>query len=169
MRPVSRPDNFLSGHDKTARGLRPNSVPPASLRPSPEVSRETIRIMPQAVIAIIDDDPFFGETLETLTAALGYRTELYESAEEFIQGANFSKAECLLVDIQLGDISGIELVRHLAANGVHRPIIFMSGSLDASLREQAIELGCIAFLQKPFAASLLNTAIAKAVGRSLTD
>src|SRR5437868_1055558 len=101
-RSLSLPDNLLSGHDKTPRGLRHNSVPPASLRPSQDVSLETIRTMQQPVIAIIDDDPFFGETLEALTAALGYRTELYESAEEFIEAVNFSKAECLLVDIQLG-------------------------------------------------------------------
>ncbi len=123
----------------------------------------------QEVIAIIDDDPFFGETLETLTAALGYRTELYESAEEFIAGANFSKAACLLVDIQLGDITGVELVRHLAASGIQRPTIFMTGSLDKSLREQAMELGCVAYLQKPFAVTLLNAAIAKALSTSSQD
>lgn len=120
--------------------------------------------MQKSVIAIIDDDPFFGETLETLTVALGYQTELYESAEEFIQGAAFSKAACLLVDIQLGDITGVELVRHLAANGIRRPIIFMTGLHDSDLRDQAMALGCIAYLQKPFAATLLNAALAKAVG-----
>ncbi|MET0445520.1 MAG: response regulator [Pseudorhodoplanes sp.] len=133
------------------------------------MSLETIHTMQQPVIAIIDDDPFFGETLETLTAALGYRTELYESAEEFIEAANFSKAECLLVDIQLGDISGIELAHHLAASGIRRPIIFMTGSRDTSLQDRAMELGCIAYLHKPFAASLLNAAIAKAVKPLPTD
>ncbi len=123
----------------------------------------------EAVIAIIDDDPFFGETLEVLTAALGYRTELYESAEEFIDAANFSKAECLLVDIQLGDLSGIEMIRHLAARGIRRPTIFMTGSHDTTLRSQAMDLGCIEFLQKPFAASLLNAAIAKAIGPGPQD
>lgn len=117
----------------------------------------------QATIAIIDDDPFFGETLETLTIALGYRTELYESAEEFIHAAAYSKAQCLLVDIQLGDVSGIELVRHLTASGIRRPIIFMTGSPDAMLRDQAMEFGCIAYLLKPFAASLLNASIVKAL------
>jgi FixJ family two-component response regulator len=119
--------------------------------------------MQDAVIAIVDDDPFFGEMLETLTVALGYRTELYESAEEFLEGAHFSKAKCLLVDIQLGDISGIEMVRHLMSCGIHRPIIFMTGSIDRSLRDQATELGCVAYLQKPFAASLLSNAITEAL------
>ena len=119
--------------------------------------------MPQSVIAIIDDDPFFGEMLETLTVALGYQTELYESAEEFIQGAAFSKAACLLVDIQLGDISGVELARHLAASGIRHPVIFMTGSQDTALRDQAMDFGCVAYLQKPFAASLLSAALVKAL------
>ncbi len=119
---------------------------------------------PQATIAIIDDDPFFGVTLETLTVALGYRTELYESAEEFIQAATYSKAQCLLVDIQLGDVSGIELARHLLASGIRRPIIFMTGSPDKMMREQAMEFGCVAYLLKPFAASLLSASIVKALG-----
>jgi FixJ family two-component response regulator len=101
--------------------------------------------------------------LETLTVALGYQTELYESAEEFIQGAAFSKASCLLVDIQLGDISGVELARHLAAGGIRRPIIFMTGSQDTALRDQAMDFGCVAYLLKPFAASLLSAALVKAL------
>lgn len=125
--------------------------------------------LPQAVIAIIDDDPFFGEALQELTSALGYQTELYDSAEEFIEAANFSQAGCLLVDIQLGDISGIELVRRLASIGFRRPIIFMTGSQEAVLRNQAIQFGCVAYLLKPFAASVLNAAIVKALSAAPSE
>lgn len=113
------------------------------------------------IIAVIDDDRGTRCALIRLLAALGYDAESFDSAEAFLDVAPTSRAGCLLVDIQLGDISGIELARHLATDGFKVPIIFMSGLNDEQVRRQAEAAG-VAFLNKPFSAALLTEAIAKA-------
>lgn len=114
------------------------------------------------VVAIVDDDPEIRQALESMLSAFGYRTELYASAEEFVRAAITSEADCLLVDIQLGDLSGIELGRHLSATGFAYPIIFMTGSDEETFRRQALDQGCVAYLQKPFPAKQLVEALSKA-------
>jgi len=121
------------------------------------------------VVAIIDDDPGMRQALESMLRAFDYRTELYASAEEFIRAAITTEAACLVVDIQLGDISGVDLGRHLAATVFAFPIIFMTGSQEESHRRQAIDLGCVAYLSKPFPAKQLIEAIAKAIDAGDTD
>ena len=114
------------------------------------------------VIAIIDDDGGVREAVQHMLAARGFGTELYASAEEFITAAAISEAVCLVLDIQLGDISGVELARHLCATGFKFPIIFMTGSQSEALRRQAMAVGCVAFLNKPFREAELFHAIMKA-------
>jgi FixJ family two-component response regulator len=116
------------------------------------------------VIAVIDDDEALLEALGRLLSSLGFQTELYGSAEAFIAAATRSEAACLIVDIQLGDITGVELGRHLSAIGFTFPIIFMTGSDDRMARNQAIEFGCVAYLKKPFPVEQLEAAITEAIG-----
>ena len=118
----------------------------------------------QNVIAIVDDDPGIRDALECLLWAFGYRTESYTSAEEFISATAVTKASCLLVDMQLGETSGLELCRHLSATGFTFPIIFITGLRDETLRKQAMNFGCVAYLLKPFSADRLTEAITKAIG-----
>jgi FixJ family two-component response regulator len=118
----------------------------------------------QRVIAIIDDDPGIRKSLETLLAVHRYGVEAYSSAEEFINSAIVTEASCLIVDIQLGDISGIELGRHLSGSGFAFPIIFITGSEDEMLRRQAMDFGCVAYLRKPFPMARLIEAIDEAIG-----
>jgi len=115
------------------------------------------------VIGILDDDTVVRHALGNLLKALDYRTELYASAEEFLN-AEKSEAICLIIDVHLGDISGIELGRQLAATGFKFPIIFMTASDDASLRQQALDFGCVAYLPKPLDADRLIEAIVNATG-----
>ena len=84
-------------------------------------------------------------------------------AETFLACAATFRASCLLVDIELGDLSGVELARQLAADGFKFPIIFMTGHDDATIESQAVAAGAIAFLRKPFPAETLIDAIKKAV------
>lgn len=116
------------------------------------------------VIGIVDDDSSMRDALDLVLTALGFQTELYASAEEFISVARMSEAACLLVDIQLGDISGVEMVHQLCAIDCNFPIIFMTGSHDEILHRQAMELGCVAFLHKPFPEDQLVESIKKATG-----
>lgn len=110
-------------------------------------------------IAVIDDDAGTRDAVRALLSAYGYDAELFASAEEFLCAAATSKATCLVVDIQLGGTSGLELARQLAAAGFDFPIIFMTGSLEESFERQARALGCVAFLHKPFAADQLLKAV----------
>ena len=121
------------------------------------------------VIAIIDDHPAMREGMAALVASLGYRAEVYSSGEEFIDAAMKSEAGCLLVDIELGDITGVELVRHLSAMGLTFPVIFMTGSRDATVKKQATEFGCVAYLLKPFPTDQLLEAISEAIGTARKD
>jgi FixJ family two-component response regulator len=114
------------------------------------------------IVAIVDDDLALRGAVETLLSSLGYRAELFASGEEFLEAATKSKAKCLVTDIQLGDISGIELGRQLAAAGHTIPIIFMTALDDERIHAQAMELGCVAYLRKPFSSDLLVAAIIQA-------
>jgi FixJ family two-component response regulator len=71
------------------------------------------------VVGIVDDDQGMRDSLEQLISVFGYRTEVYSSAEEFVCAAPTTEASCIVIDIQLGDASGVELARHLSATGLY--------------------------------------------------
>jgi len=121
----------------------------------------------QNVIAVIDDDLEILDAVELMLSSHEYHTELFASAEEFLSAAATSQAACLVVDIQLGDISGVEMVRRLSATGFTFPIIFITGSQDELHRRQAMDVGCVAFLLKPFPADSLIEAIRRAISLKL--
>ncbi len=116
------------------------------------------------VVAIVEDDTAMLKGVEGLLNAHGFVTETYASAEAFLERAAVSKASCLVLDIHLGGISGIELRRQLAAAGSRLPVIFMTAVDSEIIQRQAVEVGCIAFLHKPFPSGHLIEAIGKAVG-----
>jgi len=121
----------------------------------------------QKTIAVVDDDPEMRCAMRNLLSALGYIGKTYDTAKTFLNCASTCEASCLVLDIQLGDISGIELARRLAADGLRFPIIFMTGLDDEIIRKQALAAGGIAFLRKPFSAETLADAITKAVDTGL--
>jgi FixJ family two-component response regulator len=126
-------------------------------------------MLEKKVIAVVEDDAGVRDALERLLTSWGYGVELYASAEEFIGAAISSAAAGLLVDIQLGDISGVELGRHLLSNGLTFPIIFMTGSQDEIVRRQALDFGCIAYLSKPLQTRQLKEAIDLAIAQSIAN
>jgi len=113
------------------------------------------------VIAVVDDSEIVREALDHVLVSAGYRTELYASAEEFMRAAPATRAACLVVDVELGGTSGPQLLRELSARGRHFPAIMMSGSGDPALPDLATELGCLAFLPKPFAPTGLLELLAR--------
>jgi FixJ family two-component response regulator len=120
--------------------------------------------MKRIIVAVVDDDLVMRQAMARLLSALGYCTELFASGEAFLDAATKSEASCLVVDIQLGDISGVELGRQLTANGFTFPIIFMTASDDETIRNGAMQLGCVSYLRKPFPADELIAAIVMAIG-----
>jgi FixJ family two-component response regulator len=111
------------------------------------------------IIAVVDDNAGVRKALERLLRAYGYGTEAFASANEFFSAAPTSQATCFVVDIDLGDISGLELVRQLRVSGPSFPVVFITGNKDDSIKMRAMELGCVAFLAKPFSAPQLIEAI----------
>lgn len=103
-----------------------------------------------SVIAVVDDDSGIRQALKNLLATHGFIVELYCSATDFIGHAAVTQAFCLVADIQLDDLSGIEMCRRLRCTGLSIPVVFMTGSLD---------FGCLAYLTKPFPARALLKAI----------
>jgi len=116
------------------------------------------------IVAVIDDDPEMRTSVASLLSAFGFVAKTFDSAETFLVCASTSNAVCLVVDIQLGDISGVALAHQLTAEGFRIPIIFMTGLDDELIRAQAADAGGIAFLRKPFPVKMLIDAINIAIG-----
>jgi FixJ family two-component response regulator len=102
------------------------------------------------VVAVIDDNLDVLRVMSRVLAALGYDSELYVSAKEFLDAASTTEAICLIVDVQLGETCGFDLVQQLAAAGFIFPIIFMSGHNTEPVKRRAMEIGGVDFLSKPF-------------------
>jgi len=118
--------------------------------------------MSRPLVVVVDDDPGMLKGLARLLNASGYDTEIFESAEAFLRRSQSREAICLVLDIHLSGMSGIELRRQLAASGSKVSVIFMTAIDDEVIREEAIATGCIAFLYKPFPGRQLIEAIGKA-------
>jgi CheY-like chemotaxis protein len=123
----------------------------------------------EATIAIVDDDASILTSTARLLTEHGYRTQTFVSAEEFLDSANTADADCLILDIALGGISGIELRQRLTAAGSRIPVIFISAAGYEATFRQAIEAGCVAYLPKPFSADLLISAINEAMALADTE
>ena len=118
----------------------------------------------QKVIAVIDDDASIRDAMSALVVSLGFRAEVYSSGQAFIDAVRKSEASCLLVDIHLGDITGVELVHYLSTMGFTYAVIFMTPSESPVVRKQAAEVGPVAYLLKPFPINHLVKAINEAIG-----
>jgi FixJ family two-component response regulator len=110
-------------------------------------------------IAVVEDDPSMLKGLSRLLSAHGFRVQKFTSAEAFLSGIKSCEAKCLVVDIHLGGISGIDLKRRLTTCGSDFPVIFMTANHNEATRQDAFRAGCIAYLRKPFLAELLIEAI----------
>jgi len=117
----------------------------------------------QIVVIVVDDNAGFLKGVARLLAHNGIESRTFASAEALLDSGTAQTATCLLLDIHLGGISGIELQRRLAASGSKCSVIFMTGNDNDVTRNEAMDAGCIAYLRKPFAQNVLLNAISKAV------
>src|ERR1700731_3335677 len=117
------------------------------------------------MIAVVDDDASTLKGIERLLGAYGFATKVFASAEAFLDLDATRDVDCLLIDIHLGGMAGIELRQHLTASGCKLPVIFMTAFDDEATRMQAQSAGCVAFLHKPFVANLLIGAIEKSTSQ----
>jgi FixJ family two-component response regulator len=117
----------------------------------------------QKIIAIVDDDPSMLRATETLLNAHGFSTVIFGSAEDFLARKAPAKIDCLLLDIDLGGMSGIELRHHLIKVGDDLPVIFMTGLEGEAARSRAMDAGCVACLRKPIPTGQLVEAVNRAI------
>lgn len=114
-------------------------------------------------VAVVEDDPSMRRSLERLLNAHGFLTEGYSSAETFLERDPASLAACVVLDVHLGGMSGLELRSHLTSSNSSLPVIFITAIDDEALMTAALKLGCSAFLHKPFPATSLIAAVTNAL------
>ena len=103
-----------------------------------------------ALVAILDDDELIRTALQGLLKAVGLPTQAFASAEEFLNSGQQHQIACLITDIRMPGMSGLELQTKLNTEGCRIPIIFITGHGDERLRMQALRAGAVEFLAKPF-------------------
>jgi FixJ family two-component response regulator len=114
----------------------------------------------QLFVAIVDDDAGMRAALENLLNSAGLRTRSFSSAEEFLRSAPAGKAGCLILDLRLPGMSGLELQRELQAKGLAIPVIFATAEADVT---QVADTGAMAVLRKPFDPDELSRLVAVAL------
>src|SRR3954453_3356540 len=102
------------------------------------------------MISIIDDDPSFRDATRRLVRSLGYSARAFASAEDFLQSDGINGTACLILDVNMPGLSGIELQSRMIAQGNSTPIIFVTAVADATIQANAFKAGAIGFLSKPF-------------------
>lgn len=106
--------------------------------------------MSEATVFVVDDDPSLRTAIARLLKSIGLQTELFASAQEFLAHPRQAAPACLVLDVRMPEISGLELQRALASSDPDLPIIFITGHADIRMAVRAMKLGAIEFLPKPF-------------------
>ena len=120
------------------------------------------------IVFIVDDDVSVRSALESLIESAGWVAETFASAQEFLRRPRVAAPSCLVLDVSLPDINGLELQRRVATDRTDMPIIFISGYGDVPMTVRAMKAGAVEFLMKPFKDDVLLDAIRSAIDRSLT-
>jgi FixJ family two-component response regulator len=120
----------------------------------------------EPIVFVVDDDPSVLRSVDRLVRSAGYRAETFCSAREFLRRSAHDGPACLVLDVQLPELSGLELQQTLAETARFLPVIFISGHGDIPMSVRAMKSGAQDFLPKPFAAEDLLRAIAAALERS---
>ena len=118
------------------------------------------------LVLVVDDDPSILGAVERLLRVHGFDAEVFNTVESFLARANFCGATCLVLDIHLNGMSGIELRRQLTLSGVELPVIFITANDSETTRKAALEAGCVAYLPKPFPTKSLMDALDSALGQT---
>ena len=119
----------------------------------------------ESIVFIIDDDPLYRGSSERLVRSVGFSVQSFESARDFLSSRRPNVPSCLVLDVRLPGLSGLDLQRELAEAGVRIPIIFVTGYGDIPMSVQAMKAGAVEFLEKPFRDQALLDAIRQAIGR----
>jgi len=120
------------------------------------------------IVFVVDDDISVRESLELLIANAGWQPETFASAQEFLSRPRVLAPSCLILDVALPDLNGLDLQKRVAVDRIDMPIIFITGYGDVPMTVQAMKAGAVEFLTKPFSDDVLLNAIRHAIERSQT-
>lgn len=121
--------------------------------------------MSNSVVHLIDDDADVRRALAFLLGTAGLAVRIYESASEFLQQDLPSLTGCVVTDVRMPGIDGLELLKRLTGGGIRLPVVVMTGHADVPLAVEAMKSGAVDFIEKPFADEVLLAAIQMAVAR----
>jgi FixJ family two-component response regulator len=117
------------------------------------------------IVYVVDDDASVRDAVRKLLASVGLRCETFQSTREFLNSKRPEAPACLVLDVRLPDVSGLEFQRELAAGGMEIPIIFITGHGDIPMTVRAMKAGAVEFLTKPFRGQELLDAVQEAIAR----
>ena len=118
------------------------------------------------IVFVVDDDISIRESLELLIRCAGWQPETFASAQEFLSHPRELAPSCLILDVNLPDLNGLDLQSRLSADRIDMPIIFITGYGDVPMTVRAMKAGAVEFLTKPLGDGVLLSAIQQAIGRS---
>lgn len=117
----------------------------------------------KATVFVVDDDEAVRDSLHRLFQSAGVEVRSFSSGEEFLRDCDPGRGDCLIVDVRMPGMSGLELQKEVAARAKDLPVIVITGHGDAESEQQAMEAGAVAFLHKPFRNQILLETVEKAV------
>jgi FixJ family two-component response regulator len=120
------------------------------------------------IVFVVDDDVSVRESLELLIRCQGWEPETFASAQEFLARPRVLAPSCLILDVSLPDLNGLDLQKRIAGDRIDMPIIFITGHGDVPMTVRAMKAGAVEFLTKPFGDEVLLSAIRNAIERSHT-
>jgi FixJ family two-component response regulator len=120
-----------------------------------------------ALISVIDDDEATCAAVESLVRSLGFDVRTFASAREFLLSPHRHDTACVISDVHMPDMGGIELQQYLAAEGDTTPIVFITAFVNERIRTQAMQAGVVSFLFKPFTATALIDGLLQALGKRM--
>ena len=114
-------------------------------------------------VSVVDDDESLRRSLGNLLRSVGFGVTTFASAEEFLRSAQREHTRCLVLDLRLTGMSGLDLLRHLVVADCDIPVVILTGHGDDELRRRALRAGAVAFLDKPFRSDALLDAVRAAL------
>ena len=135
---------------------------------APSQSKASPKSHATPIVFVVDDDISVRESLELLIRSEGWQPETFASAQEFLAHPRKLAPSCLVLDVSLPGLNGLELQKRVAVERIEMPIIFITGHGNVPMTVQAMKAGAVEFLTKPFSGDVLLSAIRNAIERSLT-
>ena len=127
------------------------------------VMQREINFTERPIVTVVDDDESVRESLPDLLRKFGFAARAFSSAEGFLSSDSVAETKCLILDVAMPGMTGLDLQQELTRRGHKIPIIFITAQKDSKLREQAFEQGAAQFLYKPFSATALFEALKETI------